>query len=436
MLLSALRKYKSKSALLETPEAFFDEGEERNAFYWLRDYVATHNAWPSAGTFERHTGVTNTLTQEPLTYYLDDARKRALWQSLFDPFAEFKRCMENKDPDGAVAIMRHCQQLAGALNHRQEGLTTFAQSMRMLELDYETAKQTRGDLRGIPTGWEFTDDVTDGYQNSDLITVVGRSGRGKTQILLKKAFAAREAGRSVLFLSMEMGVLQLARRYYGLRTRVNPRFLRRAELSTYAEREFLRNLNVMSEEETPLHWLAGNFKKTVPALKAAAYECEPDIIFADASYLLKPEIKNQKFGQRRELIADVMEQLTGMAKEFDRPIVQSVQFNRTAVKPKRGDEEGEGHNPISHMSLEKIGETDTIGQNSSIVYGLDYGDVPNEKHERYLGILKGREGEEGWMKINYRFQPVDMSEITNSRDNQFSTRVQSDVNLGFMDADV
>jgi hypothetical protein len=436
LLLSALRKAKSKSALLETPEAYFEEGDERDAYKWLRDYVTTHNAWPSPRTFERETGVTAGLVAEPLSYYLNDARKKALFESLMDPMSQLRRAMEAQNPDGAMKIMRECIAAESALNHRQEGLITFSQSMEMVREDYDVARRLMGNMRGIPTGWDFTDEAIQGWQNSNVYTVVGRPKRGKSQLLLHSAMTARAAGYSVLFLSMEMGVLELAQRAYGLATKVNPRLIRAGQLSSHQQTQFYKNLNLMGAEETPFYWLAGNFKKTMTALEAAIYETEPDLIIADASYLIKPAPGVMKFGGRRELIAEVIEQQGALAKKVDRPLLQSVQFNRTASKPTRGEADQDKRNPIGHLDLSKIGETDVVGQVSSAVLGVDFGDAPNEHFERYVGFLAGRNGEDGWMKINYKFQPVDLSEITNSKIYKApGVGHNGGPDLGFMDAE-
>lgn len=436
LLLSALRKAKSKAAVLETPVAFFEEGQERNAYIWLREYVSTHNAFPTARTFERETGVTATITSEPLSYYLDDARKKALFESLMQPFAQIRRAMESQDPDGAIRIMQEAQVAASALNHRQEGLITFAQSMQLVRDDYDIARRAMGSLRGIPTGWDFIDSQTQGWQNSNVYTIVGRPKRGKSQLALHSAMTARANGFSVLFLSMEMGVLELAQRAYGLQHKTNPRLIRSGQLSSYQQGIFYNNLDaLMGEEEVPFYWLAGNFKKTMPALEAAIYETEPDLIVADASYLIKPAPGQTKFGGRREQIADVIEQQGGLSKKVDRPFLQTVQFNRTASQPKRGDSESDRSNPIGHLDLSKIGETDTVGQVSSAVIGVELGEPPNAHRERYAGFLAGRNGEEGWMKINYNFQPVDLSQITDST--QFRPHDAADAapDLGFMEAE-
>lgn len=360
-LLSALRKSGSKASLHEIPEGYFSDNEEKEAFRWLKRYVEAHKRFPTPTTWHRELRFQTVTTNEPLSYYRDASRKLAIWDKLKDPFAEIRKGMETRDPDAVLELMRTAIRESAVLNQQNSGLVSMADALAIVQADYDIAKRTIG-LRGIRTGWEFLDNQTDGWQPADVISVVARTGRGKTSKLLKMAHAAHTDGNKVLFLSMEMAVLQLARRFFGIGSGINPRFLRRGQLGTYAEREMRRQIRQMQNAgvEVPFHWLAGNFKKTIPALKAAIYETEPDIIFADASYLLKPEGKGgAKYSGRRELIADVVEEIGGIAKEFNRPVVQSVQFNRQAVRPVRraggdnaeGEEDNGPRNPVAHLTL-------------------------------------------------------------------------------------
>ena len=415
-LLSALRRTQSKSALFDTPEAYFEEGEERDAFDWLKGYVGTHNRFPTPDTFLNETGVQTVITKEPVAFYSDKARQRALWQASIPIYGQMRKAFEAQKADEVVRLAGEIKRLDQELSNRRQGMTTLADSMKMLEEDYGVAKNSIG-LRGIPTGYPFLDNVTDGWQNSDVISVLGRPGRGKSYELLWFAYNAHINGYTVAFMSGEMGVLSLARRLFGMQMGVDPNFIRKGTLSTQAEHEMRRQMRVMSEgsESVPFYWLAGNFKKTIPSLRAAVYETEPDLIIADASYLVKPDTTaSYKSGGRREVIADVIEQLGDLARDVDRPLVQSTQFNRQAIKPKKGSDELDQRNPVAHLTLEKAGETDVVGQVSALMLGLEFGDPPNEQLERYLGLMKGREGEQGWLKHHYKHRPFNFAEITNS----------------------
>lgn len=409
-LISALRRAKSRSALYEVPSSYFSE-EGLKGFEWLRAFVEAHQEWPTAGVFRQNTGLDTIATKNPLSYYIDDCRKKALWQMQLDPFKLMRTAMETKNPDGFVDLCRQVITASTTLNSQRTGLITLADSMQLVSDDYDIAKSLVG-LRGIPTSFPFLDEATDGFQNANLYSIVARTGVGKTYMLLAMALAAHRAGYSVLFLTMEMGVVQVARRAFGMLSGYNPKFLRQGKLSSRIEQEMKSQIEAYQDQPgAPFYWMAGKFKKTIDALRIAAYETQPDIIFADASYLLKPSDRT-RHNARHELLNDVMEGLADITTDLNRPLVQSIQFNRQAIKGKKeGDSEETRRNPIAHLALEKIGGTDTVGQISAFVAGLSEGDGIHARDERYCGILKGREGESGWFKYKYQFQPVDFSQI-------------------------
>jgi len=218
---------------------------------------------------------------------------------------------------------------------------------------------------------------------------------------------------------------------YTIWTGINPQLIKRGRLSTDAHGYMVETIEGIPDMPE-FRIMAGNFRKSVGSLRAAAEEMEPDEIDADASYLIQPDTKANNKASRRENAADTIEGLKMLALDLDRPVKQSVQFNRSATKPKSSG--SENTNPVAHLGLDKIGETDVIGQSSSIVAGIEVGDPPHSQNERYIGILKGREGEFGWMKINYRFQPANFSQITTSAEaNRAALTGTRPVDLSHMD---
>jgi hypothetical protein len=81
---------------------------------------------------------------------------------------------------------------------------------------------------------------------------------------------------------------------------------------------------------------------------------------------------------------------------------------------------------VAHLSLEKIGETDVIGQASSIVLGIAKPPAPYSEVQRWIAFLKGREGEQGVIKVNYRFQPVNFDMIQVGHDPDTNERVNAE----------
>ena len=418
--LSALRKAGSAIALQEIQDTHFPNGPERDAFIWLRGYVAQYRNFPTPLTFQRETGIATVVTNESLTYYLDRLNDRALFNTVTPLAARLTDALRDNKPRDAVAICREIiraeSQVLGA---RESGVVRLSDAMDLVLADHEEA-QFGASVRGLPTGWPEIDEATGGWQRSDLITWVARPGAGKTYLLLKQALAAWRAGHSILFASQEMQALPLARRLLGIDHGVNPDFIKRGRLSTFVRNDVVTHVEEMktAENETPFIFAIGSFRKSVESIRALCDEVRPDGIYIDASYLLKPS-DSKWVKAKHEVVGDVVEALKLIAIDFQRPVIQTVQFNREAdrdshnARPRprprtngQEPEQEEYRNPIGHLSLAKIGKSDDIGQASSVVVGIEkHQQQPTEK--RYVGLLKGREGEDEsavWV-LNYLFSP-------------------------------
>lgn len=77
------------------------------------------------------------------------------------------------------------------------------------------------EFNGINTGFDKINEVTGGWQKSDVIVVAARPGKGKTSLMLKFAKAAADSGEPVHIFSLEMQKEQLMRRFYSMDSEIN-----------------------------------------------------------------------------------------------------------------------------------------------------------------------------------------------------------------------
>ena len=90
-----------------------------------------------------------------------------------------------------------------------------------------------GRITGVPSGFKDLDNLTAGFQNSDLIIIAARPSMGKTALALNIAFnAAYKPQVPVAFFSLEMSKEQIVRRLLSSTGEVDASNLRRAFLST------------------------------------------------------------------------------------------------------------------------------------------------------------------------------------------------------------
>lgn len=428
-LILAITKEKSRARLVDIPREFLSTEHERSLYSFVRNHVQRHDKFPSILTIRKRFGARFDVRYppEPATFYREETERRTAYTQLRDPFARMSEAMQGSHTDFALlgniidemnSVRRRFSTGGGAEDHRTL-IDRVAQ-------EFEEALTFHG-IRGVHTGYPEMDEVTGGWQPEDLVMIIGRPARGKSWLLLQQAFRAWQHGHKVLWLSNEMGGLQSMRRMVGLFTGINPNLIRRGEIGSHAQENFRRRLEEM-REMTQLDMVTANFDRSTTQLEALIEQYDPDAVYTDAAYLFKPEQKRAGSGSRRESIGDVVEELKRITTDARKPIIGTVQFGRAAEDRRRGAnarrreeaaETPEGEeaaprpfNPIAHLDLDVIGETDIIGQSVSHAIGMDYAPDPFSREMRAFGFMKGREGEDGSWLCNYprtQSDRIDMS---------------------------
>lgn len=398
------------------PELLLEPGIERRAFDFIRRHHETHHVLPGINEINDNTSIVLPDTDQPVSYYMQRTRQRALFNSLAQDEGPYTRLQE------ALSSPRtRMREIHEAIDEMHRIKMRFVDGGTGIETsDYllsevarltAEARMSDGSIPGITTGYHEVDEEMGGYNPGDLVVWVGRPGRSKSWKLLKQCHAAWDAGYKPLYVSMEMGGVQNMRRLVGIHSGINPTHMKRGTIQTLAHPYFQRAIAELLEKR-PLHMVTANFSRTVAQIASFIDEYTPDIVYIDAGYLLSP--KKKRFGSsgRRETISDVIEELKELAANSNIPFVITVQFNRQA-EHRRRSASGEGFNPIAHLSLAEIGETDVIGQVATHVLGIEYPPPPLQTNRyRCFGFLKGREGESGWWLTNFiesQSSPVDLS---------------------------
>ncbi len=187
---------------------------------------------------------------------------------------------------------------------------------------------------GVPTGFRLLDDLTSGFQKSELIIVAARPSMGKTAICLNiSQYVGMNADRAVGFFSMEMAKEQIVIRMLAADSQLD---IRRVRTGALSEREF-EKLKLSGEslaqarifiDETP--------GLTVMEMKAKArrlkLERNLDILFIDYIQLMRP---GGRFENRNQEMAYISRSLKELAKELQIPVVGISQLSRAPEKGRR-----------------------------------------------------------------------------------------------------
>jgi replicative DNA helicase len=259
----------------------------------------------------------------------------------------------------------------------------------------EERQNNQAIFTGVPSGYIDLDQMTAGFQKSDLIILAARPSMGKTALALNIArHAAMEADVPVAIFSLEMSEEQLAERLLTAEARVNARRLR----GGFIGRDDWMNLNnaagnlssapIFIDDSTDLS--AWDIRARSRRLKR-----EENIGLVVIDYLQL--IKSHRKIERRDLeISDISRTLKSLAKDLKIPVIALSQLNR--MLEKRGDKR-----PI----LSDLRESGALEQDADLVIFIYRDEVYNTESAilnesiAEITLAKQRNGPTGTLNLTF-----------------------------------
>jgi replicative DNA helicase len=257
----------------------------------------------------------------------------------------------------------------------------------------ESYHHRRGTVTGTPTGFTELDEMTSGFQRSDLIIVAGRPSMGKTAFCLNIARnAAVEHKIGVGIFSLEMANYQLALRMLCSEARVNSHAVRTGKLP----KEQFSKLAVAVGKlaEAPIY-IDDSPALTVMEIRAKARRlvAEKNVGLFIVDYLQL--VRGPRDAESRQIeISLISQSLKALAKELDVPVVALSQLSR-AVEQRGGD-----RRPI----LSDLRESGAIEQDADVVLFIYRPEVYDRVEFEGISeiiIGKQRNGPTGTVKLMF-----------------------------------
>jgi replicative DNA helicase len=249
-------------------------------------------------------------------------------------------------------------------------------------------------ITGTPTGFPDLDQLTAGFQNSDLIIIAARPAVGKTAFALNIAqnVAIRHKIPVAVF-SLEMSKDQLAQRMLCSEGEVDAQRLKTASLSDTGWKKLTRALGRLSEAPIYIDDTASITATEIRA-KARRLKIEKGLGLVIVDYLQlmrgKARIEN-----RVQEISDIARSLKTLARELEVPVVALSQLSRAVEQ--RTDR-------IPRLS--DLRESGEIEQTADLVMFIHRDDYYNPQSERgniaEIIIAKQRNGPIGTLELVFR----------------------------------
>jgi replicative DNA helicase len=265
-------------------------------------------------------------------------------------------------------------------------------------LQLQKAAANTSGLTGVDTGYTELNNVTSGWQASDLIIIAGRPAMGKTSFALS---LAKNIGIDhevpVAFFSLEMSNVQLVNRLISNVCEISGKKILNGQLSDDEWARFDNNIRKM--EGKPV------YIDDTPALsvfelrtKARRLVREHGVKIIMIDYLQLMNATGMRVNSRQEEVSTISRSLKGLAKELDIPIIALSQLNRSVENRGDNSETGiDGHRP----QLSDLRESGAIEQDADMVifvhrpeyYGIKQDAKGNDLHGKaQIIIAKHRKG--------------------------------------------
>ena len=285
-------------------------------------------------------------------------------------------------------------------------------------------------MSGVATGFNRLDELTSGWQPSDLVILAARPGMGKTAFVMSMAKnMAIDFDTPVAIFSLEMSSVQLITRMISSETGISSGKLRKGNLEPHEWEQL--NVKVKNLSKAPI------FIDDTPSLsifdlraKARRLASQHGIKVIVIDYLQLMTAGSSSGGNREQEISTISRNLKALAKELAIPVIALSQLSR-AVETRGGSKR-----PL----LSDLRESGAIEQDADIVsfifrpeyYGLTEWDdeerTPCEGQAEFI-VAKHRNGGLENIRLKFTGHLAQFSNLDEDFGNEFHSKMNSEISV-------
>ena len=377
------------------------------------DIMTVTNELQKEGTLEEVGGasyVVDLASRVASSAHIEYHAKILQQKYLARQLISFASMVETKAFDVTVDVDELMQETEGKLfelsqKNMSQAYTQIDPVIRQAVEIIQKASATSDGLTGVPSGFTKLDDLTSGWQKSDLVIIAGRPAMGKTSFALSIAKnIAVEYKTPIAFFSLEMNNVQLVNRLISNVCEIEGKKIMNGQLARDEWERLDKNLAKLTGAPVYIDDTPGMsiFELRTKARRLVR-EKGVQVIMID--YLQLMNANGMRFGNRQEEVSTISRSLKGLAKELDIPILALSQLNRT-VENREGLE---GKRP----QLSDLRESGAIEQDADMVlfvhrpeyYHIYEDDKGNDlRGKAQIIIAKHRKGATGDVLLAFQGQ--------------------------------
>ena len=372
----------------------FNEGRPVN-LVTLQDRLKEKDVPPEISSLEFVRDlVTAVPTSANVKYYAEIVADKSMMRRLIKLNDELSNiCYAGNEPLPAI-LEKTEKSVFELLQKRNLGEYTPIRQVVLNALDrIERAAKNKGNVTGVPTGFNDLDYKLSGLQPSDLVLVAARPSMGKTAFVLNIAqYVAFKKEKGVAIFSLEMSKEQLVNRLFSLESQVDSQAIRTGNLKDSDWEKLIEGAGIIGKSNLIIDDTPGISVSELRS-KCRKYKLEHDIQLVIIDYLqLMTGSVGRHSESRQQEISEISRSLKALARELNVPVVALSQLSRAV----------EGR-PDKRPMLSDLRESGAIEQDADVVmfiYRDEYYNKDTEyKKQAEIIIAKQRNGPVGTVHL-------------------------------------
>jgi replicative DNA helicase len=376
----------------------------------LNNYLKLKNELENVGDTSYIAFLSSSVpTAANVEYYAKIVREKALLRKVISLATSLSSEAYNEAED-IDSFLDHVEQSVYAISN-DKIRPSFYSMKDLIKSSFKTIEELyhkKQLITGIHSGFSDLDEITSGFQPSDLIIIAARPSMGKTALALNIAQkSAIEHGSHVVVFSLEMSKEQLVTRMLCTEAEVDMQRVRSGYFSESEWPKLTRAAGTLNEapiyiDDTPAITVL-ELRAKCRRLKA---EDKLDMVIVDYLQLMQGRGRTDS---REQEISMISRSLKALAKELHVPVIALSQLNRAL-------EQRENKRP----RLSDLRESGAIEQDADVI-GFIYRDEVYKKDSKDDGVAelivgKQRNGPTGTVRLAFRKQYTKFADLDESHE--------------------
>jgi replicative DNA helicase len=272
--------------------------------------------------------------------------------------------------------------------------------------DMQSAWQSGGQIRGIPTGFKRMDKRLGGFHGGDLIVIGARPAMGKTALLINLAEYAAEQGHCVGMISGEQSAMQVGQRVIARTSGVAAEKMRSGDLE---DEEWPRLNNAIVQIKKQSFFIYDRSAPTLDEVRRTLRQWKHEHGMKAAYIDYAQRIRVPKASNRVDEVSEVARGLKEIARDLDVPVIALSQVIK-------GVDSREDKRP----GMSDLANSDDLVREADVIAMLYrdevYREDSNLKGVAELNVEKNRHGPCGQFQLAWLAETMRFGDLASERD--------------------